>query len=100
MQLHQDKDEQRKRRAYNETTRVGLALALSVDQVVQRREASEAEWMGWLNAKMAEQRAETPQEIMPAICARLEERGALLGREAAKIAAKEEVQRMLRKAMA
>jgi hypothetical protein len=91
--------ERRRRRELNENTRVGIALGLSIEQVVERREKSTLDWMAWLNAKMVEQKADDPQQIMPSICARLEERGALVGREAAKIAAKEEVQRMLRKAI-
>jgi hypothetical protein len=48
---------------------------------------------------MIEQKADDPQHIMHAICARLEERGALLGREAAKIVAEQMVREMLGKAL-
>ena len=102
MQLHGQKAEaaeQRRRRQTNHDFLVSIALGVSVDEVVKRRDRSEIDWMSWLNAEMAEQKADTPQEIMPSICARLEERGALLGREAAKVAAREEVQRMLKKAI-
>jgi hypothetical protein len=100
MQIHgQDRDEQRKRRAYNETTRVGIALGLSPAQVVERREASAVEWMDWLSTVMHEQKADDPSRILHLVCARLEERGALLGREAAKIAASEVVRAMLGKAV-
>jgi hypothetical protein len=70
-----DEAEQRRRREINQDTRVSIALGIGIDQVVKRREQAEVEWMGWLNVKMAEQRAYTPQEIMPSICARLGERG-------------------------
>jgi hypothetical protein len=89
MQLHQDKadeTEQRRRRELNHDTRVGIALGISPEQVAQRREQSAFDWMGWLSQKMVEQRADDPQSILHLICARLEERGALLGARPGKIA--------------
>jgi hypothetical protein len=102
MQLHQDKaeaDKQRERRALNETSRVAIALALTPEKVIERREASEVEWMDWLNAKMREQKAGTPQEILPAVCARIEERVAVISREVGKRVADEVVRTMLGKAL-
>ena len=73
-------DEQTRRRAFNEDIRVSIALGISVEQVLERREQSAIDWMTWLTAKMIEQKADEPQHIMHVICARLEERGASLGR--------------------
>ena len=81
MQIEQvSEDEQTRRRAFNEDIRVSIALGISVEQVLERREQSAIDWMTWLTAKMIEQKADEPQHIMHVICARLEERGASLGR--------------------
>ena len=74
MQIEQvSEDEQTRRRAFNEDIRVSIALGISVEQVLERREQSAIDWMTWLTAKMIEQKADEPQHIMHVICARLEE---------------------------
>jgi hypothetical protein len=48
---------------------------------------------------MREQKAGTPQEILPAVCARIEERVAVISREVGKRVADEVVRTMLGKAL-
>jgi hypothetical protein len=102
MQTHQNKaeaDEQRRRRAYNETTRVGIALGVTPEQVAARREASEAEWVDWLNHALSQYKADEPQQILPQVLARMEERAALIGRESGKLVAEQIFQERIRKAL-
>ena len=55
MQIEQvSEDEQTRRRAFNEDIRVSIALGISVEQVLERREQSEIDWMTWPTAKMME----------------------------------------------
>ena len=62
MQIEQvSEDEQTRRRAFNEDIRVSIALGISVEQVLERREQSAIDWMTWLTAKMIEQKADEPQ---------------------------------------
>lgn len=101
MQVHQQTEagEQRRRRANLQDTKVSLALGITVEAVIARRVASESEWATWVTAAMVEHRAETPQEILPVILARVEERIAVIAREVGKIVAEQIIREKLGKAL-
>ena len=64
MQTHHQQTEvteQTRRRAFNEDVRVSLALGITTEKVVERREQSALDWMSWLTEKMSEQKADDPQ---------------------------------------
>ena len=53
--------EQTKRRAFKKDVRVSLALGISTEQVLERREQAVVDWMSWFTEKMKEQKADDPQ---------------------------------------
>jgi hypothetical protein len=79
----------------NADTRSALAMGVSLDEYLQLREESVSNWCQWLHGEMDRTRATDPTEILPQICARLEQRCAA----AARAAAREQVKLMLGKAI-
>jgi hypothetical protein len=73
---------------------------MGVDEYTQLREASVEDWSTWIYAKMSKAHAESPEQILPQILSRMEQRCAQISREAAKLAAREIVDAKLRKAIA
>jgi hypothetical protein len=80
-------------------TRSALAVGVSLDEYLLLREKSVSDWCQWLHGEMDRTRAADPTEILPQICARLEQRCAAAARAAAKAAAQEQVKLMLGRAI-
>jgi hypothetical protein len=91
--------ERLRRQEYTRDTRAAIALGMSYDEYVKLHEASVEDWTTWTHAEMAKSGADSPQEILPAILARLEQRCAQISRQAAQVAAKEVVHTALKKAL-
>jgi hypothetical protein len=80
-------------------TRSAVALGISCDEFRQLRDKNIDDWCRWLHSEMDRTHADDPHEILPQICARLEQRCAAAARAAAKTAAQEVVKLMLGKAV-
>jgi hypothetical protein len=88
-----------KRQQLNQDTRMALAAGLSLDEFLKEREALSSGWASFIYQEMSKLRADDPTEVLPSICARLEQRAAQTAREAARAEAKAQVATMLRKAI-
>jgi hypothetical protein len=98
-QVQVNETERLRRQEYTRDTRASIALGLSYDEYVKLHEASVEDWSTWIYAEMGKAKAIDPQEIMPRICARLEQRCAQISREVANLAATEIVRERLKRAI-
>jgi len=73
---------------------------MSLTEYVAKRDESAAEWCSWLRAKMNELHIDDALELLPMALAKVEEAAIAEARRAATAAARAEVGRMLRKAIA
>jgi hypothetical protein len=80
-------------------TRAALALGLTLDEFIERRQKSIDDWCQWLHCEMAKSSATDPVELLPEIATRIEQRCATASRDAAKAVAQETVRLMLGRAM-
>jgi hypothetical protein len=89
--------ERRRRQQFVVDGRAAAALGISMEALGTARKAVIANWTTLIRARMDECGAVDPVEILPELLARLEEHAIGEARAAAKVAAREEVQRLLRK---
>jgi hypothetical protein len=75
-------------------------LGLVVDEYRNQRAATIATWTTTIRTLMDEHHVDDPLEILPAIIVSIEERAIRDAKAAAEIAARTEIQRLLRKATA
>jgi hypothetical protein len=93
-------DERARRRQYTIDSRAAVGLGLSLEQCLTARKAAIESWTTLIRAQMQEHNAGDPVEVLPQLLARLQETVVGEARTAARAAAREEVQRLLRKAIA
>jgi hypothetical protein len=91
--------ERRRRAELNSDTREALRGGQSLEQFLEAREALADQWAQWFHVEMEKFGVTDPIEVVPNALARLEQRCVAEAREAAKAAAREELQRMLRRAI-
>jgi hypothetical protein len=94
-----DVNEQVRRREFMRDTRAASAQGLEVDEYRAKRDQAVAEWAAWFHKTMDETHAMDPAEVLPQALALLQERSIAAARTAAKAAARDEVKKMLRKAL-
>jgi hypothetical protein len=80
-------------------TRAAVGLGVPLEVCLAARKAAIESWTTLIRAQMQEHNVNDPVEILPELLARLEEHAIGEARAAAKAAAREEVQRLLRKAI-
>jgi hypothetical protein len=91
--------ERARRRQFAVNSRTALALGVSLGALTAARKAAIESWTASIRARMKECGAHDPIEILPELLTLVEEHVVGEARAAAKAAAREEVQRMLRKAV-
>jgi hypothetical protein len=92
-----DEGERLRRQEFNRDIRAAIALGMDVEEYAVLREASIVYWTHWLHAEMIRLKVDDPQQVLPQIMARMEQRTAQIAREAAKIAATEVLRERMRK---
>jgi short-subunit dehydrogenase involved in D-alanine esterification of teichoic acids len=80
--------------------KAACALGISPAALAPARKAAIESWTATIRAQMQEHSVRDPVEILPELLTLVEERAISEARAAAKTAAREEVQRMLRKVIA
>ena len=91
--------ERARRRRFVADGRAAAALGISMEALGAARKAAIEQWTTTIRGCMDECGADDPVEILPEILTRLEEHAVGEARAAARAAAREEVQRLLRKVM-
>src|SRR5262245_30893570 len=91
--------ERRRRQQFVVDGRAAAALGLSMEALGTARRAAIEQWTTVIRARMQEQDVADPVEILPELLARVQEQAIGEARAAAKVDAREEVQKMLRKVM-
>jgi len=89
-----------RRKRWASDQRAAAALGMSPDDCLAARAATIKTLTTMIRAAMDEHGASDPVEVLPEILARMQEKVVAEARVAAKAAAREEVQRLLRKAIA
>jgi hypothetical protein len=92
--------ERARRRQFVIDGKAASALGISMEAYHARHKAAIESWTTTIRARMDECGVDDPVEILPELLARLEEHAIGEARAAAKVAAREEVQRLLRKVVA
>jgi hypothetical protein len=95
-----DVNEQVRRRELMRDMRAASAQGQEPEEYRAKRDQSVDEWAAWLHAEMDRCHATDPVEVLPAALALVQERAIAEARAAAKTAARDEVRRMLRRAIA
>jgi hypothetical protein len=91
--------ERRRRQQFVVDGRAAAALGISMEALGTARKAVIANWTTLIRARMQEQDVADPVEILPELLARVQEQAIGEARAAAKIAAREEVRKLLRKVL-
>jgi hypothetical protein len=91
--------ERARRRQFAIDGRAAAALGVTMETLATSRKTAIENWTSLIRARMDECGAIDPLEILPEILTRLEEHAVGEARAAARAAAREEVQRLLRKVM-
>ena len=89
--------ERRRRQQFVADGRAAAALGISMEALGTARKAVIANWTTLIRARMDECGADDPVEVLPELLARVQEYAVGEARTAAKVVAREEVQRLLRK---
>jgi hypothetical protein len=91
--------ERRRRQQFVVDGRAAAALGISMEALGTARKAVIANWTTLIRARMQEQDVADPVEILPELLARVQEQAIGEARAAAKIAAREEFRKLLRKVL-
>jgi hypothetical protein len=94
-----DVNEQVRRRELIRDTRAASEQGQELEEYRAKRDQAIAEWAAWFHAEMDKCHATDPVEVLPQALALLQERANAAARTAAKTAARDEVKKMLRKAI-
>jgi hypothetical protein len=94
-----DATEQVRRRELMRDMKAASAQGLEVDEYRLKRAQAVDEWAAWFHEAMDQCHATDPVEVLPQALALLQERANAAARTAAKTAARDEVKKMLRKAI-
>jgi hypothetical protein len=94
-----DANEQVQRRELIRDTRAASQQGLELPEYREKREKAISEWTAWFHSEMDKCHASDPVEVLPAALALLQERAIAAARTAAAEAARDQVKKMLRKAI-
>src|SRR5258707_15163980 len=92
--------ERTRRAEFNADSREALRLGKSLEEFIASRDAHADDWARWFHAEMEKFGVTDPIEVVPNAMVRVEQRAIAEARAAAVTAARDELKRMLRKAIA